>query len=113
MLGFLVHEAEDLLHEEALLDYVHPPNVAALEEGANEAPVQPEGSPQEMVELLVRSARAVMHFVPQGGSNSDSSWQPLPYGNNKRVGAASPWTRRRLRKARGGTRNQPTDGFHR
>ena len=62
----LVQEAEDLLDEEALLDYVHPANVAALEEGANEAPVQPEGSPQEMVEL-VRSARAVMHFVPQGG----------------------------------------------
>ena len=30
MLGFLVQEAEDLLDEEALLDYVHPADVVAL-----------------------------------------------------------------------------------
>ena len=33
----LVQDAEDLLDEEALLDYFHPADVVALEEGANEA----------------------------------------------------------------------------
>ena len=65
--GFLVQEAEELLDEEALLDYVHPADVVALDEGATEEPLQSGGSPQAMVELLLRNARAVMHFVPHGG----------------------------------------------
>ena len=50
-----------------LQDIVHPADVVALEEGAQEPPAPPVGSPDEQVDLLLRNARAVMHFVPVGG----------------------------------------------
>ena len=67
VVGLLLQDAEDLLEEESILDYVHPADVVALEEGAHEPPTPPTGSPGEQVDLLLRNARAVMHFVPAGG----------------------------------------------
>ena len=63
----LVQDAEDLLEEEGILDYVHPADVVALDEGGQEAQPPPVGGPEEQIDLLLRNARAVMHFVPAGG----------------------------------------------
>ena len=67
VVGLLLQDAEDLLEEESILDYVHPADAVAMEEGAQETPAPPTGSPDEQVDLLLRNARAVMHFVPAGG----------------------------------------------
>ena len=64
----LVQEAEELLDEEGMLDYVHPADVVALEEGGQEAPPPPQGGPLEQVDLLLRNVKAVMNFVPVGGA---------------------------------------------
>ncbi|CAE7933671.1 TOP3B [Symbiodinium necroappetens] len=63
----LVQDAEDLLEEEGILDYVHPADVVALEEGGQEAQPPPAGGPDEQIDRLLRNARAVMNFVPAGG----------------------------------------------
>ena len=67
-IGLLLQDAEDLLEEESILDYVHPANVVALDEGAHELPAMPTGGIDEQVDRLLRHARAVMHFVPAGGA---------------------------------------------
>ena len=64
----LVQEAEELLDEEGLLDYVHPADVVALEEGGQEAPPPLQGGPQDQVDTLLRNVKAVMNFVPVGGA---------------------------------------------
>ena len=74
------------------LDYVHPADVVALDEGATEEPLQSGGSPQDMVELLLRNARAVMHFVPHGGEQfrqllaAVTVWQQRESGESIAVG---------------------------
>ena len=58
--GFLLQEGEELREEESQLDYVHPADVVALSEGA-------QGDATAMIDLLLRNAQLVMHFVPIGG----------------------------------------------
>ena len=68
VLDSLVQEAEDLLEEESQLDFVHPADVVALDEGGQEAPPIPQGEPMAQTDLLLRNIRAVMNFVPAGGA---------------------------------------------
>ena len=67
VLGLLIQEGEELLEEESQLDYVHPADVVALSEGAEEQPASPPGDQTTTVDRLLRNAVAVMHFVPRGG----------------------------------------------
>ena len=67
VLGMLIQEGEELLEEESQLDYVHPADVVALNEGAQEQPASPPGDQAATVDRLMRNALAVMHFVPRGG----------------------------------------------
>ncbi|CAE7022053.1 thrB [Symbiodinium sp. KB8] len=79
-----MQEAEELLEESSQLDYVHPADVVALHEGAEEAPAAPEGDFDTRVDLLLRNVQAVAHFVqygregsqPQRGAPTDSRWVP-------------------------------------
>ena len=63
---FLLEDAEQLLEEEGQLDFVHPADVAALSEGAQEAPPQPLGDWGQQLDMLLRNIRGVMQFVPEG-----------------------------------------------
>ena len=67
VLRLLIQEGEELLEEESKLDYVHPADVVALNEGAQEQPASPPGDHAATVDRLLRNALAVMHFVPRGG----------------------------------------------
>ena len=42
-LALATQDAEELLEEAGQLDYVHPADVVALQDGAEEAPAEPEG----------------------------------------------------------------------
>ncbi|CAE7941923.1 MRPL24 [Symbiodinium sp. KB8] len=46
--------------------YVHPADVVALEEAAEEAPAQPSGGTDEHLDLLTRNLGAVAHFLGEG-----------------------------------------------
>ena len=63
---FLLEDAEQLLEEEGQLDFVHPADVAALSEGAQEAPPQPLGDWGQQLDMLLRNIRGVMQFVAEG-----------------------------------------------
>ena len=66
VLGLVLQEAEELLEEEGLLDYVHPADVLALEEGADERPPQPSGGTEDHLDWLTRNLGAVAHFLGAG-----------------------------------------------
>ena len=52
--------------QEAQLDFVHPADVVALSEGAQEAPAQGQGDAWHRIDKLRRDIGGVMNFVPQG-----------------------------------------------
>ena len=67
VVGLLLQEGEELFEEESQLDYVHPADVVALSEGAQEEPARPPGDVAVTVDRLLRNVQAVLHFVPKGG----------------------------------------------
>ncbi|CAE7552733.1 unnamed protein product [Symbiodinium necroappetens] len=62
----LMEDAEQLLEEEGQLDFVHPADVAALSEGAQETPPTPLGSWGQQLDELIRNIGGVMAFVTEG-----------------------------------------------
>ena len=62
----VLQEAEELIDEEGLLDYTHPSDVLALDEGATEAPPQLQGSTYNQVDTLLRNVGSIAHFLRKG-----------------------------------------------
>ena len=62
----LMEDAEQLLEEEGQLDFVHPADVAALSEGAQESPPVPMGSWGQQLDELIRNIGGTMVFVTEG-----------------------------------------------
>ena len=63
---FLMEDAEQLLEEEGQLDFVHPADVTALSEGAQESPPQALGDWGQQLDILIRNIQGVMNFVTEG-----------------------------------------------
>ena len=91
----LMEDAEQLLEEEGQLDFVHPADVAALSEGAQESPPVPMGSWGQQLDELLRNIGGVMVFVTEG-PKSDSCWPPSKSG--ERETARTKWWRSKPRR---------------
>ena len=61
----LLEDAENVL-EEGQLDFVLPSDVAALDEGAEEAPPIRQGEPMEQIDRILRDIVGAMAFVERG-----------------------------------------------
>ena len=57
---FLLTDAEELTEEGEALNYVHPADVLALDEGAEEAPTTAVGNMQQCIQQLLRDVRAML-----------------------------------------------------
>ncbi|CAE7949284.1 LOS, partial [Symbiodinium sp. KB8] len=65
-IGLVLQDAEELMDEEGRLDWAHPADVLAMEEGANEAPPVPHGDVSSQIDTLLRNVGAVAHFLRKG-----------------------------------------------
>ena len=65
-IGLILQDAEELMDEEGRLDWAHPADVLALDEGAAEAPPVPQGDVQSQIDTLLRNVGAVAHFLRKG-----------------------------------------------
>ena len=65
-IGLILRDAEELMDEEGRLDWAHPADVLALDEGAEEAPPVPQGDTSAQIDTLLRNVGAVAHFLRKG-----------------------------------------------